>query len=351
VTLSLALACGEVPWERELLEAVGQSAGFSMARRYVDVDTLARDAGSGGLGGVVLMSPAVRGFDAKPVLAVAASGAYVVVLLDTIRPPWLATSGLDCRERGEVHFATLLDELVRYAGSDAPEPAGGATRGAVTVFAGVGGGVGVSTLAWIDALRRPDALLVDAHVTHPSLGFLCGADADSATLLRSIAELSRDPDARLQDHVVAQRVLTLPLAGAEGFGEREATMLVDAAAEQYAEVVLDAGDLAGAVVSDGLWDRVQRLVLVTTAAPMGLVRLPGAIDTVRRDGLEINVVVNRFRESVASSSRAKSAIRGLVERSCGLTPMFVDEDSASFDHAWLRGDWQLVEQVVPRFGS
>ena len=351
MTAGLALACGEVPWEREVLEAIAQSAEPAAARRYVDMGALAQDAGSGALGAVVLMSPAVRGFDAKPVHAVVASGAHVVVLLDTIRPPWLADSGLDCRELVSVHFPSLVDELVRYAdaGDQATDAAG--AQGVITVFAGVGGGVGTTTLAWIHAQRHAESLVIDAHETHPSLGFLCGADASSSTLLQASSALLSDQDAQLRAHAIEGRFLTLPLGGSGELGERDASMLADACTEQASHTIVDAGALGDSTLGEALLGRARRLVLVTTGTPMGMVRLPGAVERSRREGLDITVVVNRFRESLASSGRAKSAVRGLAERSCGLVPVFIDDEPALFDHAWLSGDWRQVAKGVPGFSA
>lgn len=333
MTTALALACGEVPWERDILEAIGQRPGFVVAKRYVDVGTLLADAKSGALAPVLLMSPAVRGFDAKPVLAVAATGVHIVVVLDSVRPPWLTTSGLDCRERTELHLPSLFEEFETYVMPDAGLAVDADPGGRVTVFAGVSGGVGVSSLAWIQSLRQPEALLVDAHTTQPLLGFLCGADADDATLLDALATRSTQPACGSGRHV-----LTLPLGGAPELGEREASILVEAATAQYGETIVDAGPIGVSAFADALLERAHRLVLVATAAPSGVLRLPGALERVRRDGLEVTLVVNRFRESAAGSRHARVAIRGLVERSCGLSPVFVDEDP-EFDAGWLDGEW------------
>lgn len=342
MTASLALACGEVPWERDILEAIGERPGLAVAKRYVDIGALAADAKSGTLAPVLLMSPAVRGFDAKPVLALAASGVHLVVVLDTVRPPWLDDSGLDCRERSELQLPSLLDELEGFATlGPTARPDDGVT-GRITVFAGVSGGVGVSSLAWIASLRRPSALLIEAHSDAPLLGFLCGADASTATLLDALAAQSP-----LVEHGIDRRVLTLPLAGAPQLGEREAVLLADMATAQFSDTIVDAGPISSSTFADGLLDRAQRLVLVATAAPSGVLRLPGALERVRRGGLDITLVVNRFRESAAGSTHARAAIRGLVERSCGLTPVFIDEDPA-FDAGWLDGDWRPLLASVDR---
>ena len=106
----LALGCGEVSWEREIVQLASQHAELAISRRYVDVSSMVQDQQSGTLGSVLLLSPALRGFDAKPVLALAAGGTQMIVLLDTVRPPWLLGSELDVREVSEVHFPTLVDE-------------------------------------------------------------------------------------------------------------------------------------------------------------------------------------------------------------------------------------------------
>jgi MinD-like ATPase involved in chromosome partitioning or flagellar assembly len=241
--------------------------------------------------------------------------------------------------------AGLLDDLERYASSDtrvAPLPE---AEGRVTLFAGVSGGVGATTLAWMESLRSPTALLIEAHVMAPLLGFLCELDADSASLLDALQALTHDPEGRLVTHAAGGRVLTLPLAGAPELGEREAALLIEAASRQFAHTLIDAGPLGNSAFAASLLDRAHRLVLVSTAAPSGVLRLPGALDSARRDGLDITIVVNRFRNSAAGSKHARSAIRGLVERSCGLSPLFVD-DNPAFDGAWLDGAWQELLQAV-----
>lgn len=338
MTVGLALACGEVPWERNILEAIAQHPALAVAKRYVDVGTLISDAKSGALAPVLLMTPAVRGFDIKPVLAIAATGVHLVIVLDTVRPTWLEGSGLDCRERSDLHLPSLLEEFERCATRDdrtVDEPAG-----RLTVFAGVSGGVGVTSLAWIQSLRQPSALLVDGHIALPLLGFLSGADAAAATLPEALRALETQPELTLAGQGVGGRVLTLPLGGMSELGEREAGMLVDAAAVEFSDTLIDAGPVHSSHFADALLDRAQGLVLVATAAPSGVLRLPGALESVRRDDLEITLVINRFRESAAGSRHARTAIRGLVERSCGITPVFVDDDAAGFDAAWLDGDWR-----------
>lgn len=344
----LALACGEVPWEREILEAISQRQDLTVAKRYVDVGALTADAKVGTLGSVLLMSPAVRGFDAKPVLALAASGVHIVVVLDTVRPPWLSASGLDCRERSQLHLPTLLDDLERRANATASVTAETESSGRLTVFAGVSGGVGVTSLAWLESLRQPASLLVDAHTALPLLGFLCGAAATTSTLLDAVNALERGSQESLAHFGIGGRMLTLPLGGAPELGEREAGLLVAAATSEFANTMIDAGPLRMSTFADALVDRAQRLVLVATAAPSGVLRLPGALDGVRRDGLEVTLVVNRFRESAAGSKHARTAIRGLVERSCGLSPVFVDDDPQGFDTAWLDGDWRGPLNAVAR---
>lgn len=343
----LALGCGEVPWEREIVQLASQHDELTIARRYVDVPSMVQDLRSGVLGSVLLLSPAVRGFDAKPVMALAEAGAQMVVLLDTVRPPWLLASDLDVREVAEVHFPTLVDELARRSRADAPMLDDRLGTGVITAFAGVSGGVGVTSLAWLHAQRHSGSLLIDGHTALPLLGFLCGEDATSATLLDATHALETDPGVRLSDHAARGGVLTLPLAGEFGLGEREAELVLAAAAAQYAHTVIDLGPLDTSPFAAAVIARSHQLVLVSTAAPSGVLRLPAALAQVRRAGLDITVVINRLRESAAGSRQARAAIRGLVERSCDTTPTFVDDDSALFDAAWLDGNWQRAMAVVP----
>ncbi len=343
---SFALACGEVSWERQLLEAIERASEPIEVRRYVDVNAVAASAEARELGAVVILSPALRGFAQDPIERIGRA-TRVVVLIDSIRPPWLADTSLDCRVLASLNFTLLVEELQSESSStsrDAPD----ALRGGLTVFAGTSGGVGVTSLAWLRAVQHPDALVVDANIRAPLMAFLAGAEAQSATLLEAVAALAKDPSAPLREHQLLGRVLTLPLAGGLDLGEREAQVLADAASAQFAQTIVDVGPLRDDSFARALVSRAHRLVLVATAAPSGVLRLPEALASVRREDMTIDIVINRLRDSAAGSAHARVAIRGLVERACGLSPHFVEEDAVGFDGAWLSGDWKQLADRLPK---
>ena len=347
MTTNVALAFGEVPWEREILHSISAHPRLQITRRYVDVHALLADMKQGALAPAVLMSPALRGFDEKPVLELARTGVHVVVVLDTIRPPWLSGSSLDCRERSQLLVPSLLEEIEQIGEPVCVSQGSNTPTGELTVFAGVSGGVGVTSLLWISALRAADALVVDANVAAPMLGFLCGADAASAALREAVLAVGNGRQTDLASVAWQRRFLTLPLGGDRELDERDATALAEAAGTQFARVMVDAGAVGSSPFGDALINRAEHLVLVATAAPSGVLRIPGALAQCRRDDLRITVVVNQFRTSVADSRRARSAIRGLVERSCALTPIVLDDDREGFDRAWLDADWRTLTKAVP----
>jgi hypothetical protein len=343
---SLALACGEVSWERQLLEAIERSPDPIEVRRYVDVNAVAASVEARELGAILIVSPALRGF-AQDAIERIGRVTPLVVLIDSIRPPWLATAGLDCREVSSLNFASLVEEL-QSESTSIPREIPDALCGGLTIFAGTSGGVGVTSLAWLRAVQEPDALVVDANTRAPLMAFLAGAEAQSASLLDAIAALANEPRAPLREHQVLGRVLTLPLAGSLDLAEREAQLLADAASAQFAQTIIDIGPLQDDGFARALLGRAHRLVLVATAAPSGVLRLPEALASIRREEMTVDVVINRLRDSAAGSAHARSAIRGLVERACGLSPQFVEEDPVGFDSAWLSGDWKRLAHRLPK---
>ena len=343
---SFALACGEVSWERQLLEAIERWPDPIEVRRYVDVNAVAASVAARELGTILILSPALRGFEQDAIERIGRV-TRLVVLIDSIRPPWLAASGLDCRDLSSLNFTLLVEELQSESTPttrDTPD----ALCGGLTIFAGTSGGVGVTSLAWLRAVQEPDALVVDANVRAPLMAFLAGAEAQSATLLDAIAALANEPRASLREHQVLGRVLTLPLAGSHDLGEREAQVLADAASAQFARTIVDIGALQDDGFARALLGRAHRLVLIATAAPSGVLRLPEALASIRREEMTIDVVINRLRDSAVGSAHSRAAIRGLVERACGLSPQFVEEDPLGFDSAWLSGDWKQLLHRLPK---
>lgn len=343
--MELCLACGEVQWERALLEALRDADETIEIHRFVDLDSLVAHVRRSSSTVFVVMSPALRGFAAKPIEALAGSGTRIVIIRDSVRPPWLDSSALDIRERDGLHFAAFAPELVQLARTETSAGDQESEGGCITVFVGSSGGVGVTTLAWLYAQSRAGSLLVDGNTAQPLCGFLAGADASSATLMSALATLLHQPDARIGDAPPA-RVLTLPVDGEGGLAARDADILLSAAAAQYAEVVIDAGVVGGSPFASACLERADRVVLVTTAEPRGVLRLPTAMRVVRREGLDVTVIVNRLRDSAVGSRHARSALRSLTERTCDATPRFVDDDPQQFDAAWIDGDWRKLQAAV-----
>lgn len=338
--VSIALACGEVPWEREVIDAVAQSPAVRLDRRYVDVGAPGVDAKAGTLAQVVIMSPALRGFDAKPVLALA-SAAHIVVLLDSIRPPWLAGAALDCRELVATHMPSLIDELAALplSGASTSVVARSETGADIVVFTGTGGGVGTTSLAWLEFGRQPAAVIVDA-ASAPALGFLAGSEAGTSSLIDALAALRRGGDGEVLGPEPAARVLSVATPDVDLLGTAEADYLLDVLQQRSVPVIVDAGAPPLSAFAQALIARATQCVVVTSASPMGLLRIPQTMAQITAPSSRL--VVNRFRDSLARGPRARAAIRDLVERTCGARPLLLDEDALGFDRAWIRGDWQTL---------
>lgn len=339
---AVALACGEVPWERSIIEAIEGSPFLQVQRRYVDASTLLADARAGLLTPAVLMSPALRGFDDKPLRALAAAGIRPVVVLDTIRPDWLPGSGLECVELANVNWPELLESLVVDTPSVAPDTTG---QGAdVTVFVGAGGGVGVSSLAWITASRSEHLLLVEAAAA-PALAFLAGEDAASNTLRTLTDRLRIDASADPRVDAVRGNVHTLRHGAAEELSAHDAQLLLESAHRHGVRLIVDAGALPCASFPAALLAQASRVVLVASACPTGILALAQTLPTVV-DRPHV-VVLNRLRDSLAPGTRGRVAIGNLVERTCGARPIIVDDAVAAFDRGWLHGDWTTPAQTLP----
>lgn len=341
MTAGLALACGEVPWERAVIEAAGASDGFHLQRRYVDATTLVADAKAGTLAPILIMSPALRGFDERTLRSLADAGSRPLIVLDSIRPAWLDASDLRCRELVGLHWPALLDALLVDAAPAPKAPTGSAAQ--VTVFVGAGGGAGTSTLAWAATREAPDVLLIDA-AERPVLGFLAGADAASNTLGSVIAGLRagehRDPRFLALD----RRVHSLRPGADDEFTDRDVELLLDTAQAQGLHLVVDAGSWPCRGFAAGLLSRATRVVVVASACPPGILALARVVP---QCSAPTDVVLNRFRDSLARGPRGRVAIADLVERLCGARPRIVEDAVSAFDGAWLRGDWATPAKSIP----
>lgn len=343
MTTSIAIACGEVAWERDILAELGRHDDLEVTRRYVDVAGIERDLPAGRLPPVIIMSPALRGFVEKSVHSVS-TATHVVVLVDSIRPPWLATSALDCREVLGLDVRAFVDGLAALAQVPGPGPtqpdAGG---GAITLFTGVSGGVGTTSLAHLHARSVAGALLVEADTTHPSLAFLLGRTGSASGLADAIAAgVDAEEFARLAG---AERALAMSPGEATDLVPADLLRLVDHVSRSGAEVVVDAG--SDPLLIDALADRCDRLVLVTAATPIGVVRACSLGPRLVRPAGGVAIIANRARDSAIGGTRWMNAVRDIVERETGIDPVFVADDVPGFDRAWLTGDWRPLDGAVP----
>ena len=284
-----ALALGEVAWERELLAAAAGREDIELVRRHVDAAGALREVGAE----VLLVSPALRGFDEKSLAALRRGPMRIVLLLDTVRPPWLSSCDVEQREVAGMDLVALFDDLATGGVLQAPTIPLREAR--ITAFAGTGGGVGTTTLACAYAMRQQGRTYVEADRAGVSAALLLG---------------------QRQDALVAP-----PLGGGS-------------------ELVLDFGQVDG----DAPLDEWERLVLVTPATPLGIVRAGALVEVLR--GCPLTLVVNRVRPSAIGTSRV-SALRGIVERATGLDPLLVPDRTADCDAAWLQGSLRGIADLMP----
>ena len=323
---AVGLACGPVTWEAPLLRALQEQTNLHLHRRYVDMAEVRADIRTGSRPDVLVAGPSVRGFAPGLVEEIRAAGVAVVVLVDDVRPPWLADAHLDVREAGAWAPAALLADLDVL---DVP-PVAAVRERDVTVFVGVAGGVGTSSLCWLAARQRHPGLVVDG-AAQPVLAFAAGLDVE--TVDAGVAGVGRVIGTA--DGEREMRLLAPAFPVAEGFSAAAVADTVEEAVTAGQSLLLDAGTRLDLLP---LLGPVRRTVLVSTAAPQHMARLPGLL-AVLDDAAPALVVVNRLRATVAGSARARSAVRSLVQESCGVDPVLVGEDQPGFDRAWLRGDW------------
>jgi len=340
--MRIDVAVGEVPWERELLTAIAANRDVQMGRRLVDIATTSEATD------VLITCPSVRGFDQEAVLQ-RATQTRVVVLRDSIRPPWLDGSDLDVRDVVDVMFDELIAECAQLQPTPRLQLVRAVDRAPITAFVGVSGGVGGRTLAWMYARQHPNALLIEGNVARPALGLLVGTGTRTSTLRMAVRELDRNPTADLRQLAVPQAkraaVLALALHGDDGtdVSPSDVARLLVVAAEQFPEVVIDFGPIGGHPW-EGILDHVDRLVVVATATPLGLVRLCAHSGAWSQHPTAI--VVNRIRESAAGSRHVAAAMRNLVEAELGQAPTLVGDFVADCDRGWLSGHWGAMEHAV-----
>jgi len=300
MTVRCGFALGEVPWERELLDVASATVGLTVSRRYVDAEGILRD--NANVPDVILASPALRGFSAKAVRALTAANVRVVIIVDSIRPPWLTDAGLPVVERHGMDVAALFDEL-------AEAPSRRTTPVERTVFVGTGGGVGTTTLACAFAAHTPNTRFAEGPGARSAAALLLGAAHPG---VRAIGDLDAvDP-------------------------------LASALQDDAHHLIIDGGALA----ETGTWVEDARMVLVTPATPLGVVRVCSVAEGLSARPSGLVIVLNRVRASAVGSARGGAALRALVERATGIDPLLVPDRTELCDAAWLNGDVRLLREVV-----
>lgn len=345
--MKVDVAVGEVSWERELLSAIARNPDVELGRRHVDLATLP-DART-----PLIVCPSVRGFT-EAVVPTLATRRPLLVLVDSIRPPWLADSAIPCTEVRDIDFDAFVAKCAERAPSPRLQLVQNEERGRITAFVGVSGGVGVTTLAWLYAQQRQKVLLIDCNLREPALSVLLGNGTRSASLSRALQELRGSVAIDLRTQVVRmdEQLSVLPsFVTREGPGitAGELSELLVVAAEQFAEVVLDLGTL-GDPAFEVMHVHVDRLHVVADATPLGLVRLCSRTSDWAQSAARTTIVVNRVRSSAAGSRHAATAIRNLVLAELGSDPLIVADRPNDCDRGWLSGDWSGMRGVLGAIG-
>ena len=323
--IRVLVACGEVPWERTLL-AAAVAADAQVVRRAVDLASLVHAVSSGTRTDVVITSPALRGFDERGLHTVAATGVRVLVLIDDIEPPWLAGAGFTCLAIHGLAWPEIFEHIEPVSeASDSPP---------CTVFVGVSGGVGTTSLAAAHAARTSGSVLIDAAVGGTAVAFLHGLASTSSTLTEAFAN----------DDVVAPGLLTLSSADAGALAATDVDALLARMGPDVREIVIDAGVL-GTPSVDALTLRATRTCIVGIGTPLGLVRVCSAIEHMRER--EVVVIVNAVRAGALGTGRPERVVRRVIEEHLGRVPVLVPHHAEIFDAAWLRGSVAPLLSAVP----
>lgn len=310
----IGVACGAVPWERELLSAMAQRPDVSIARRHVDMTTLLRDQATADAPDVLLVSPALRGFDEKAFQRLMGSPTRVVVLTDTVRPPWLDALDVEQHDHATFDFTASLDRWLSEAPAEVVAENPGWDR--LVLFAGTGGGVGTTTLACACVGRNASLAFVEADLSAPSAELLLGPGAEHHSML----PLHRGVDS---SH----------LPGA-----------IQSALRDASRVVVDAGRLD--LDADLPWDSAS-LVLVTPATPLGIIRVCASVEHLGHRTGPLAILVNRVRASATGSAHGGAAMRAIVERATGVDPILIPDRTDDCDSAWLEQDMDRISDLMP----
>lgn len=346
--MNVDIAVGEVPWERELLSALASHPDLDIGRRLVDIGLIDDSATP------LITCPSVRGFT-QDRLQRLMTQRPVIIIVDSIRPPWLTELGITFHDAASADFEQIVAECANIDPSPRLQLVQQPNRGRITAFVGVSGGVGVTTLVWMYARQRPNTLVVDVNSAHPALALLVDTRDNRASYLDALREYRRTGGVDFS-RFTRQRgdgpvVLTLPIdrdVRSEVRTDDRWRFLLEATAH-FDDVILDVGDIGDDVE---LLRYVDRVVLVTTGTPLGLVRVCARAGSLRQQAQQIDIIVNRVRETAAGSRHAAHAIRELVRSELGQDPWLVEEDVVACDRGWLAGDWSTelrldaVQQVI-----
>lgn len=340
--MRIDVAVGEVAWERSLLDAIAMNPDVQLGRRYVDLAAVTGDSD------MLIACPSVRGFTEEQVARLAHTRP-LLILQDTVRPPWLATTSVQVREIAECSFAQCVLDCVELQPSPKLRLVPRENRGRVTAFVGISGGVGVTTLTWLFARGMSDALLIEGHERHPGLALLIGNGRPATTLGAAFGELRREGRVDLRTYAVrvneGPAVLALPLDANEPSDVDALAQVLVAGSQQFAQVIVDLGDRPHSELRQ-LLEHVDEIMLVTVATPLGLVRL--CADSARWQSPErkVTVVVNRVRASAAGSRHVATAMRNVVRTELGCDPVLVPDLAADCDRGWLSGDWGAMASAA-----
>lgn len=341
--MRIDVAVGEVAWERSLLDAIALNPDVQLGRRYVDLAAVTGD------GDVLIACPSVRGFTEEHVSRLARTRP-MLVLQDTVKPPWLTATEVRVRDVAECSFAQCVLECAELQPSPRLRLVQRENRGRITAFVGISGGVGVTTLAWLSTRGLADALVIDGHTRHPGLALLIGNGRPATTLGAALRELRREGRVDLRTHAVqvsgGPAVLALPVDSNELCDIDDLAQVIVSGAEQFPRVIVDLGDRPHRELR-GLLEHVDELVLVTIATPLGLVRLCADSAGWQSPERKVTVVVNRVRASVAGSRHVATAMRNVVRTELGCDPVLVPDLAADCDRGWLSGDWGAMASATP----
>ena len=332
MSLRIALACGAVSWERELIDAITARPGAEVAKRYVELRAVVADLRTDFTPDVIITSPGVRGFSEKLMQQCLASGVRVIVLLDGIRPPWIFESALELVEVADSDFADIVAGMLDV---DDVNTSRSFRWSNVTAVLGVSGGVGATTMAWLLATAHPNALLVELNAERPSATLLVGSDAADGTLRKALIGAPTSTVAWTQS-----------MFEPETLSDAEVAALLSDAAATRDHVVVDLGANDAGASAQCAIAHAGTLLVIAEASPVSLIRLLTLLPLLEQSAGKVAVVINRVRDSVADSRHTARVISDLVASECGAHPILIEDRAAECDAGWLRSDWSGMRDAA-----